>query len=68
MNGERENIRWKNQLFSPLVNSLIGEVVQLGGEAELDRVFEHFRKEFEPALQQIRDRLMDSAMNRGLEI
>lgn len=67
MNGEQDSLVWKNRVFSPLVNSLIGEIVQLGGEADLERSFDHFRKEFEPALRQIRDRLMNAAMDRGLE-
>jgi len=46
---------------------MITEVVQLGGEAELTRTFAQFRREFEPALQRIRDRLMATAMDRGLE-
>ncbi len=49
------------------MNTLIAEIVQLGGEADLARTFAQFRKEFEPALQQIRDRLMTTAMDRGLE-
>jgi hypothetical protein len=49
------------------VNALIAEILELGGEAELDRTFDHFRKEVEPALHQIRDRLMSVAMDRGLE-
>ena len=61
------NVRWKGEVFTPLVNTLIAEIVQLGGEADLARTFAQFRKEFEPALQQIRDRLMTAAMDRGLE-
>jgi len=49
------------------VNTFIAEITQLGGEAELVRTFDLFRKEFEAALQQIRDRLMINAMDRGLE-
>jgi len=73
MNGERggefvkDNVRWKNEVFTPLANDLITEIVQLGGEAELTRTFAQFRREFEPALQRIRDRLMATAMDRGLE-
>jgi hypothetical protein len=73
MNGEQgnqlidNNARWKGEVFTPLVNTLIAEIVQLGGEADLTRTFAQFRKEFEPALQQIRDRLMTTAMDRGLE-
>ncbi|MCU1335972.1 MAG: hypothetical protein JWO19_1553 [Bryobacterales bacterium] len=74
MNGDRGNeiiedsAPWKRQVFSPGVDALIAEIRQLGGEAELERLFAQFRKEFEPALQQIRDRLMIVAMDRGMEI
>jgi len=73
MNGEQgskpidNNARWKGEVFTPLVSTLIAEIVQLGGEADLARTFAQFRKEFEPALQQLRDRLMATAMDRGLE-
>jgi hypothetical protein len=70
MNGDNsteDGARWKSQVFSPLVNTFIAEITQLGGEAELVRTFDLFRKEFEAALQQIRDRLMINAMDRGLE-
>jgi hypothetical protein len=62
-----DNVRWQREMFTPGVNTLIGDILQLGGEAELTRTFAQFRKEFEPALQQIRDRLMAVAMDRGLE-
>ena len=64
----RATSRWKSQVFSPPVNALIAEILELGGQAELDRTFDHLRKEVEPALQRIRDRLMSVAMDRGLEI
>jgi hypothetical protein len=73
MNGEggeplmESSLRWKSRVFSSSVNALIAEILELGGEAELDRTFDHFRKEVEPALHQIRDRLMSVAMDRGLE-
>jgi hypothetical protein len=73
MNGERsdalgeERSRWQREVFTPVMNALIAEILQLGGEAELTRTFAQLRKEFEPALQQIRDRLMTTAMDRGLE-
>ena len=51
------NLRWKSRVFSTPVNNLIKEILELGGEAELDRSFDQFRKEVEPALHQIRDRL-----------
>ena len=62
-----DNLRWKSEVFTALANDLISEIVELGGEAELTRTFAQFRKEFEPALQQLRDRLMAAAMDRGLE-
>ena len=74
MNGDqsdelmRASSRWKSQVFSPPVNALIAEILELGGQSELDRTFDHFRKEVEPALQRLRDRLMSVAMDRGLEI
>lgn len=61
------NGHWQQELFTPLVITLISDILQLGGESELTRTFAQFRKEFEPALQQIRDRLMAVAMDRGLE-
>ena len=73
MTGDRgnepidDNQRWKGEVFTPSVNNLIKEILQLGGDADLSRTFAQFRKEFEPALQQIRDRLMTAAMDRGLE-
>ena len=69
MSGEftEDNGRWKNEVFTPLANDLVTEIAQLGGEAELTRTFAQSRKEFEPALQRIRDRLMATAMDRGLE-
>jgi hypothetical protein len=73
MNGDRndgrtvESTRWHGEIFTPVVNAFISEIQQLGGEAELTRTFAQFRKELEPALQQIRDRLMAVAMDRGLE-
>ena len=72
MTGERDpltnpNGQWEQELFTPVVNALISDILQLGGESELTRTFAQFRKEFEPALQQIRDRLMAVAMDRGLE-
>jgi len=74
MNGAQSDelndvsLRWKSRVFSTPVNNLIKEILELGGEAELDRSFDQFRKEVEPALHQIRDRLMGVAMDRGLEI
>jgi len=73
MNGERggefgqDNVRWKNEVFTPLANDLITEIVQLGSEAKHTCTFAQFRREFEPALPRIRDRLMGTAMDRGLE-
>ena len=49
------NGHWQQELFTPVVNTLISDILQLGGESELTRTFAQFRKEFEPALQQIRD-------------
>jgi hypothetical protein len=62
-----DHLRWKGEVFTPSVNNLIKEILQLGGDADLSRTFDQFRKQFEPALQQIRDRLMTAAMDRGLE-
>jgi hypothetical protein len=70
MNGDNlteDCARWKSQVFSPRANFFIAEITQLGGEAELVSTFDLFRKEFETTLQQIRDRLMITAMDRGLE-
>ena len=66
-NSIQHSVRWKSQMFSPIADTLIAEIVQLGGEAELHRTFAQFRKELEPVLQQLRDRLMGDAMDRGLE-
>ena len=62
-----DNLRWKSEVFTPLASDLISEIVELGGETELTRTLAQFRKEFEPALQRLRDRLMAAAMDRGLE-
>ena len=49
---------WKIPVFSPAVDALIAEIVQLGGRADLERSFDLFQPpplgEFEPALQQMR--------------
>ena len=67
MNGDNsteDGARWKSQVFSPLVNTFIAEITQLGGEAELVHTFDLFRKEFEAALQQIRDRCSENCFLR----
>jgi hypothetical protein len=58
---------WKAGLFSSEADALVAEIIELGGEAELRRVFEQFRKELEPVLHQLRDRLLSVAMDRGFE-
>ena len=66
-NSVDEKAHWERRVFSPLATSLIADIQQLGGEAELARRLDLFRKELETALQQVRDHLMIDAMDRGLE-
>jgi hypothetical protein len=58
--------------FSPTADALIAEIVQLGGEAELERTFSLFQPppltRFEPALRQLRDRLHKEAQERGWDV
>lgn len=65
-------LHWKIQRFSPKADQLIVEIVQLGGETELERSFNLFAPppipEFEVSLQQMRDRLYREAKERGWEV
>jgi hypothetical protein len=73
MNGKKGDhpltdiIHWKIRRFSPAVDALITEIVQLGGESELERRFNVFEppplEQFEPALLQMRDHLRRKPKN-----
>jgi hypothetical protein len=67
----RDILVWKIPVFSPAVDALIAEIVQLGGRADLERPFDLFQPpplgEFEPALQQMRDPY-GNAKGRGWEV
>ena len=63
---------WKIRRFSEKADTLIAEIVNLGGKTELERTFNLLRpppiEEFEHALQGIRDRLQREAKERGWEV
>jgi hypothetical protein len=65
-------LHWKILTFSSKADALISEIVQLGGQAELERSFDLFTPpplpEFERDLQSIRDRLYNEAKQRGWEV
>ena len=65
-------VSWKIGRFSPTVDALILEIVELGGLTELERTFNLFEPppldQFEPALQQTRDRLWKDAKDGGWEV
>jgi hypothetical protein len=65
-------VSWKIPRFSPKADALIAEIVQLGGQSELERTFDLFQPPpidtFESALQQMRDLLWKDAKERGWEI
>lgn len=63
---------WKIRRYSPKADTLIAEIVQLGGRAELERTFNLSvppeLSEFEKSLEEIRDRLRGEAKQRGWEV
>lgn len=65
-------VDWKIRRFSEKADMLVLEIVNLGGEAELERTFNLFKpppvEEFERSLQSIRDRLYREAKERGWEV
>ena len=65
-------VYWKIRAFSEKADSLILEIVNLGGKAELERTFDLFKpppiEEFENALQSFRDGLYREAKERGWEV
>ena len=65
-------VSWKIGRFSPTVDAFILDIIQLGGQTELERTFNLFQPppldQFELALQQIRDRLRKNAKDRGWEV
>ncbi len=61
-------ILWKKRRFSEKADRLIEEIVNLGGQSELERTFILFSaplQQFEDPLQGIRDRLYSEAKERG---
>jgi len=65
-------LNWKARRYSEKADSLIAEIVNLGGKAELERTFDLFNppaiEEFERSLLGIRDRLHREAKERGWEV
>jgi hypothetical protein len=65
-------VRWKSPRFSPRADELVAEIVQLGGQKELEQTFNLFvpppLADFEKALQELRDRLHRDAKERGWEV
>jgi hypothetical protein len=63
---------WKGRTFSEEIDKLIIEIVQLGGRKELEQTFNLFSpppfSEFQPSLEEIRDRLVNEARERGWEV
>jgi hypothetical protein len=63
---------WKTPRFSPSVDTLIAEIVKLGGEKELERTFNLFQPspldDFEGTLKSMRDRLWKEAKEGGWEV
>lgn len=65
-------LHWKILRYSSKADTLIAEIVQLGGRAELERTFNLSSPpqlpEFEKSLEEIRDRLSREAKQRGWEV
>jgi hypothetical protein len=65
-------VHWKTRRFSEKADALVLEIVNLGGETELERTFNLFKpppiEEFENTLRSIRDRLYREAKERGWEV
>ena len=65
-------LHWKILRYSSKADTLIAEIVQLGGRAELERTFNFSDPpqlpEFEKSLEEIRDRLSREAKQRGWEV
>jgi hypothetical protein len=65
-------LHWKRPVFSPTADSLIAEIVQLGGTSELERSFNLFHppaiNDFESELLRMRDSLKSAAKERGWEV
>jgi hypothetical protein len=63
---------WKKRVFSSRADSLITEIINFGGQKELERTFDLFQPpplpQFEAALQEMRDRLWKYAKEGGWEV
>ena len=78
MNGKKRDhpltdiLLYKMRTYSEKADSLIEEIVQLGGRGELERTFDLMVpppiEHFEAALQELRDRLRRQAKERGWEV
>lgn len=78
MNGKKGDdpifdiVHWKVARFSPAADSLIADIVQMGGKSEQEHVFNLFDLppigEFEKALDQLRDRLRKDRTERCWEL
>ena len=68
----KDIVHWKIRRFSEKADMLVLEMVNLGGESELERTFDLFKpppfEEFEHTLQSIQDRLYREAKERGWEV
>jgi len=65
-------ISWKKRSLSEEIDKLITEIVQLGGTKELEQSFNLFSpppfSQFQRSLEEIRDRLVNEARERGWEV
>jgi hypothetical protein len=78
MNGKKGDdpildiVRWKALVFSPEIDSLIAEIVQLDGRAEIEKRFNLSKppapQEFAAALRDLRNTLKKDRQDRGWEV
>jgi hypothetical protein len=78
MNGKKGDdpildiVHWKEPRFSPEIDSLIAQIVQLGGRDDLERKFNLSKppapEQFEESLRNMRDTLKKDRKERGWEI
>jgi hypothetical protein len=65
-------VKWKIPRFSPTADALIGEIVQLGAQRELELAFDLFAPpalpEFEIKLKEMRDRIYKDRKKSGWEL
>jgi hypothetical protein len=78
MNGKKGDdpildiVYWNAPVFSPEIDSLIAEVVELGGRADIEKRFNLSRppalQEFAAALRELRNTLKKDRKDRGWEV